>query len=346
MTAAMKAMLVREHGGPGAITASQLPRPEPGVGEVLLQVRATALNHLDVWCRQGIPGIKLPLVLGCDVAGEVAEVGPGVEHIGQGDKVLVSPGLSCNTCRYCLKGLDNLCRFYHILGAGRNGGYAEYVSVPAVNCLPIPEPLDFYEAASVPLTFLTAWHMLVSRTGLRPGETVLVVGGGSGVGVAAIQIAKLLRAYVFATVGNEEKAAKAKEMGADAVIVHSRESIVDQVKQLTGKAGVNVVFEHVGPAVFSDCLSSLAVNGRLVTCGATTGPTAEIDITRLFMKHQSIYGSIMGTKAELIELLPFFTQGLLRPVVYKVLPLSEAVRAHELMESRQHFGKIVLDPMQ
>jgi len=344
MKASMKAMLVREHGSPSVIKPEEVHTPRPGIHEVLLKVRGCALNHLDVWVRSGLPGVKLPLILGCDVAGELVERGQGVSHLTEGDRLLVDPGLSCGICRECLDGNENLCRHYHILGAGRDGGYAEYVTVPAANCFPIPEGLDFHQAASIPLVFLTAWHMLVARAGIKMNETVLVVGGGSGVGTAAIQIAKLHRCQVIATVGSQEKAKLASELGADHVIIHTEQNIAEEVRKITGKQGVGIVFEHVGPAVFADCLASLAINGRLVTCGATTGPRAEVDITRLFMKHQSIFGSIMGTKRELIELLPFFSQGLLKPVVDRVLPLADAVKAHEILESRKQFGKVVLDP--
>lgn len=340
----MKAMVVREHGPANVIQPGEVETPKPGPNEVLLKVRGCALNHLDVWTRSGIPGIKLPLILGCDVAGEVIELGSNVGHLKNGDAVLVSPGLSCGVCKECMAGNENVCRYYHILGSGRDGGYAEFVSVPAANCFAVPKGLNFHQAASIPLVFITAWHMLITRVQLKMNETVLVVGGGSGVGSAAIQIAKLLRCRVIATVGNEEKGKLARELGADEVIIHSRQSIADEVKKLTNKSGVEVVFEHVGPAVFGDCLAALATNGRLVTCGATTGAKAELDITRLFMKHQAVYGSIMGTKREFADLLPFFATGELKPVVDTILPLAEAPRAHEILEARRQFGKVVLDP--
>jgi len=344
MKATMKAMLVEAHGGPEVIKPREVTTPKPGFGEVLLRVRGCALNHLDVWVRSGIPGIKLPLILGCDVAGEVVERGEGVTNLATGDKVMVDPGLSCGVCRECLSGEENLCRQYHILGAGRNGGYAEYVCVPAVNCFPIPDHLTFPQAASIPLVFLTAWHMLLTRAQMKPNETVLIVGGGSGVGTAGIQIGKLFHCRVIATVGNDDKAVRARELGADEVIVHSRQKISEEVKKLTAKAGVDVVFEHVGPAVFTECMNSLAINGRLVTCGATTGPKVEVEVPRLFMKHQTIYGSVMGTKREMFAFLPYFEKGLLKPVVDTVLPLADARKAHEMMNERNHFGKLVLDP--
>ncbi len=337
-------MVVREHGQASVIKAEEVHTPKPGTHEVLLKVRGCALNHLDLWSRKGIPGIKLPLILGCDISGEVVEKGHGVTHINEGDPVLVSPGLACGVCKQCIAGAENLCRYYHILGSGRDGGYAEYVCVPAVNCLPMPATLSFHQAATIPLVFMTAWHMLVSRVGIKMNETVLVIAGGSGVGTAAIQIAKLFRCRVITTVGNEDKAKLATELGADEVIIHSKQKIAEEVKRLTNKAGVDIVVEHVGPAVLPDCLASLALGGRLVTCGATTGAKAEIDINRLFVKHQSIYGSMMGTKRELMDLLPFFNDGTLKPVLDRVFPLTDAPKAHELLEARRHFGKVVLDP--
>lgn len=344
MSGSMKAVVLNKQGPPDVLKTQQVEIPRLAHGEVLIQVRGCALNHLDIWCRRELPGLKLPLILGCDVSGEIVELGEGVSNVKKGDRVLVSPGLSCGTCIQCIDGQENLCRSYHILGAGRNGGYAEYVNVPAVNCFPIPQGLSFHQAAAIPLVFVTAWHMLTSRAKLQMGETLLVIGGGSGVGSAAIQIGKLHHAYVIATVGNEEKAALAKELGADEVIVHSKQKISEEIRRITNKRGVDVVFEHVGPAVFEECLASLAINGRLVTCGGTTGPKVEVDITRLFYKHQTIYGSMMGTKKELAMALPFFSQGKLRPVVDNVYPLDEAKTAHEMLEGRQQFGKILLDP--
>lgn len=344
MSSSMSAMVVREQGDPGVIKRESVPVPSPGPNDALIKVRGCALNHLDVWVRSSLPGVKLPRILGCDVAGEVEQAGSEVRHLKKGQRVLVCPGLSCGVCSYCLDGEEMLCRNYHILGAGADGGYAEFVRVPAANCMDIPGDLDFHQAASIPLVFLTAWHMLVARCRMRLNETVLVIGGGSGVGSAAIQIARLYHCRVIATVGNDDKAKRATELGAHDVINHSKNSIEQEVKRLTNKRGVDIIFEHVGEAVFQDCLASLATNGRLVTCGATTGPKVEVDIPRLFMKHQSILGSIMGTKRELMELLPFFESGDLKPVVDRVLPLADAPKAHEIIQSREHFGKVVLDP--
>jgi NADPH:quinone reductase-like Zn-dependent oxidoreductase len=344
MSSSMTAVRVHNQGTPDVLQIDSVEIPKPKVNQVVLKVKACALNHLDIWCRSGLPGLKLPLILGCDVAGEITTLGEGVTNVKVGDKVLVSPGISCGTCKHCLAGDENLCRYYHILGAGCNGGYAEYVAVPGINCFPIPKGLNFHQAAAIPLVFITAWHMLVTRCQMKMGETVLVIGAGSGVGSAAIQIAKLHHCRVIATAGNDAKAKLAKELGAEEVIIHSKQKIADEIKRLTEKRGVDIVFEHVGPAVFEDCLASLAINGRLVTCGATTGPDVKVNIPRLFYKHQTIYGSMMGTKGEFAHLLPFFDQGLLKPVVDEVMPLKEAKLAHEKMEGRKQFGKLVLDP--
>lgn len=341
----MSAMIVREHGPPSVIKPERIPVPQPENGEALIRVRGCALNHLDIWVRKGVPGISLPRIMGCDIAGTVESVAADVKHLKVGDAVLVSPGISCGSCRECFDGQEMLCRRYHLLGAGRDGGYAEYVCVPAENCFPKPNSLNFHEAAAVPLVFITAWHMLVARCRVKFNETVLVIGGGSGVGSAAIQIARnIFRCHVIATVGNDDKGALARNLGAQDVILHSRQSISEEVKRLTGKRGVDIVFEHVGPAVFGECLASMATNGRLVTCGGTTGADVEVNIPRLFMKHQTIYGSMMGTRGDLLDVLPFFEQGLLKPVLDRVLPLTEAEKAHEIIESRDFFGKLVLDP--
>jgi NADPH:quinone reductase-like Zn-dependent oxidoreductase len=313
---------------------------------VLVEVRAVALNHLDVWTRQGIPGIEVPLphILGNDIAGVVSEVGDLVSSVEPGDRVLLAPGVSCNNCAQCLAGDDNLCPQYDILGYRRPGGYAEYVAAPARNAHPIPPGLSFAQAASIPLTFLTAWHMLVARARVKPGEDVVVLAAGSGVGSAAIQVAKLFGARVIATASTEEKLAAARELGADDTIDYTAEPRFDRVvKRLTEGKGADVVVEHVGTATWGASMASLARNGRVVTCGATTGYDARVDLRHLFYRHLAIYGSFMGRHDELVELLPFFGDGRLRPVVDRVLPLERAAEAHRLMSDRAQFGKLVLE---
>jgi NADPH:quinone reductase-like Zn-dependent oxidoreductase len=342
----MKAVVFSQHGGPEVLRYSEVPEPKIKANEVLVRVRACALNHLDLWVRRGLPGITIPLprIPGSDISGEVAGVGDLVTRVRVGDKVLLAPGLSCGQCQYCVAGNDNLCRQYTIFGYMVDGGCAEYVKSPEVNVIPKPEKLSFEEAAAVPLVFLTAWHMLVGRARLQPGESVLVLGGGSGVGSAAIQVAKAMSARVIATVGSEEKRQKAKELGADDVILHSKQNIADEVKRLTNRRGVDVVFEHVGEATWAMSLASLAVNGRLVTCGATTGFDGRIDLRYLFSRHISVLGSYMGSKADLYQVLELIGRGQLRAVIDRVMPLAQCAEAHARMERREQFGKIVLTP--
>lgn len=341
----MKAVRFHQHGDVNQLRYEDAPDPHPGPGEVVVQVRACALNYLDIWERQGLPGVSLPLphISGADVAGVVVSVGEGVTLVKSGDRTLVCPGLSCMQCEHCFQGKDNLCRRYSVLGFTSDGGYAELLRIPAVNCLPYPEGMDFTEAAAIPLVFLTAWHMLVERCGIRPGEDILVLGAGSGVGSAAIQIAKFFRARVITTAGADEKLEKAKALGADYVIHHSREKIRDEVRKITARRGVDIVFEHPGAATWEDSLACLAHHGRLVTCGATTGYDVRLDLRHLFAKQISVLGSYMGSRHELLEVLKLVRAGHLRPVVSTVFPLKEAARAQAMMERREHFGKIILE---
>lgn len=340
----MKAVRFHTFGGVDVLRYEDAPKPSPGSNEVLLQVKAAALNHLDIWIRNGARERKIPLphIPGSDASGVVAEVGSGVDFIKPGDKVLISPGISCGHCAMCLGGRDNICPTYHVLGTAEDGTYAEFVKIPALNAVAIPAGMDFNEAAAVPLVFLTAWHMLVTLAGLRSGETVLVHGAGSGVGSAAIQIAKLLGARVFTTAGSEEKLAKAKELGAEELIDHARKDFVEEVRRLTDKKGVDVVIEHIGGEVFEKSLTVLAKGGRLVTCGATTEYAGKVDLRYVYSRHLTIYGSYMGTKRELHDVLKFFESRKLRPVIDEVFPLKEGAAAQRRMEARKHFGKIVL----
>jgi len=342
----MKAVVFERFGGPEVLEYRDVPDPAPRADEALIEVKACGINHLDLWVRSGLRGldIEMPHILGNDIVGVVAEVGSVVRHLKTGERVLVLPTLSCGTCPACLAGDDNLCRKYDVIGRKRNGGYAEKVVVPAVNCLPYPENLEWEEAAAVPLVFLTAWHMLVGRARLRPGEDCLVIGAGSGVGSAAIQIARLIGARVIATAGSEEKLTRARDLGAHETIDHAAADIAAEARRLTDKKGVDVVFEHVGGAVFEKALGALARNGRLVTCGATAGNQVALDINLLFGRHLSLLGSWMGRRSELVEVLRFVRDGRLKPVVDSVMPLAEARKAHERIEARQHFGKVVLVP--
>ena len=342
----MRAVYLERFGAPDVLTFGDRPAPSPKPGEALVRVRACGVNHLDLWVRAGLPGLEpeMPHILGNDIVGEITELGAGVTHLAVGQKTLVNPTLSCGHCAACANGDDNLCRSYDVIGRKRNGGYAEFVSVPAVNCLPYPENLAWEQAAAVPLVFLTAWHMLVTRARVRPGEDVLVIGAGSGVGSAAVQIARLHGARVIATAGSPAKLTKARVLGAHETIDHATEDIAARARALTGKKGVDVVFEHVGGPVFEAAVASLARDGRLVTCGDTIGGRATLDLNLLFGRHLTLLGSWMGRRSDLNEALKHVASGALKPVVDAVLPLAEARRAHERIEARDHFGKLVLVP--
>jgi NADPH:quinone reductase-like Zn-dependent oxidoreductase len=340
----MKAVLFREHGGPDKLSYEELPIPQIGPQEVLIRVKACALNHLDIWIRQGSPAYSIPLphVGGSDVSGIVEQVGTQVDGISTDARVFVSPGISCWNCEDCLAGRDNLCRRYHLLGAKTHGGYAEYVNVPFRNVLPIPENVTFEQAAAFPLVSVTASHMLFALAGLRYGETVLVMGAGSGVGMMAVQLAKLAGARVLTTVGSDDKIPKAVILGADAVINHVKEHVAERVRLLTEGRGVDVVIEHIGPEVWDTCVESLRKGGRLITCGATTGADVKLDLRSLYSRQLTLKGSYMGTRAELVKAAELMGQGRLMVVVDRTFPLRNARAAQELMLSRKFFGKIVL----
>ena len=342
----MKAVVFKQHGGPEVLEYTDAPDPSINANEVLVEVKACALNHLDVWARGGLPGIKIPLphILGNDVAGVVREVGELVSWVHAGDEVMLQPGVSCGHCIECLAGRDNLCRDYDMIGYRRDGGYAQLVAAPAVNVIPKPANLSWEEAAALPLVTVTAWHMLVTRAAVQPGEDVLIHAAGSGVGSLGIQIAKLRGARVIATASSDEKLAKAKELGADDVVNYTNADWLKEVKRLTNRKGVDVVFEHTGAATWPGSLASLRSNGRLVTCGATSGFAAETDLRQVFYRHVTILGSFMGSKSELLEAMKFVESGKIRAVVDQSLPLADARRAHELMEGRAQFGKLVLAP--
>jgi NADPH:quinone reductase-like Zn-dependent oxidoreductase len=340
----MRAVAIREHGGPEKLLLEELPDPEVGPGQVRVRVRACALNHLDLWVRRGLPNLRLryPHVLGADIAGEVESVGAGVAGVVVGARALVAPGVSCGCCRDCLAGRDNLCRGYGILGESRDGGYAELCTVPAANLLPFPDGLDFAHAAAIPLAFQTAWQMLVDRARVQPGETVLVLAAGSGVGSAAVQIARLHGATVIATASTQAKLEAARALGAEHTIDHSRADVLAEVRRLTARRGVDVVFEHVGQATWEQSILACARGGRIVTCGATTGYQAATDLRHVFFRQLSILGSTMGSKSVLHPIVDHVRAGRLRPVVDRVLPLAEAAAAHRLLEERAQFGKLVL----
>jgi NADPH:quinone reductase-like Zn-dependent oxidoreductase len=340
----LKAVVFHEFGGLDKLHYEEAPEPVFNDNEALIRVRACALNHLDIWARTGTRGERIPMphISGSDISGEIVKVGNLVKNHQPADKVLIAPGISDGTCEYCTSGWDSLCDNYKIIGYETQGGYAEYVTAPAQNILPIPDNLSFEEAASVPLVFLTAWHMLTTRAHLTAGETILVWGAGSGVGSAAIQVAKILGAKVITTAGSDEKLEKARKLGADWTINHHRQDVPAEVKRVTNGKKANVVFDHVGQATWERSMRSMALGGRLVNCGVTSGGKAEIDIRYVFVRQFSLMGSYMGGRGELIKVLTFFEDGRLRPVVDSVFPLREAAAAQSRMEKSEHFGKIVL----
>jgi NADPH:quinone reductase-like Zn-dependent oxidoreductase len=340
----MKVVRIHQFGGPEVLSYEDAPDPTLRKDQVLVRVRACALNHLDLWVRQGLPGVNLPHILGSDIAGEIVEVGEYISDFKAGQRVLLAPMSFCNHCAKCVAGLQNQCRQYSVLGNSVDGGNCELIAVPAVNIIPIPDSLNFNDAASVPLVFLTAWHMLTGRAAIRPGYTVLVLGANSGVGIAAIQIAKMFHARVITTAGDERKMERARELGADFVINHYQQKISQEVRTITKGEGVDIVIEHVGPATWAESVRSMKAGGTLVTCGATTGPKADLDLRFLFSRQLSLLGSYMGTMGELNEVLGHVFAGRLKPVVDRVFPLSETRAAHEYLAKSQMFGKVVVNP--
>jgi NADPH:quinone reductase-like Zn-dependent oxidoreductase len=340
----MKAVRFHQHGDPGVLCYEDAPDPSPGTGDVVVRVRACALNHLDLWERRGIARIEFPMphISGSDVAGDVVSAPPGTFAAGQ--RVMVQPGMSCGRCEQCLSGRDNECARYQVLGyMNHPGGYAELVAVPLQNILPIPDSIDYVQAAAFPLTFLTAWHMLITRAQMQRGEDVLVLAAGSGVGQAAVQIASLFGARVFATAGSDDKLERARALGASAVIHHHKQDLADEIRRLTNKRGVDIVIEHVGEATWPKSVRAMARGGRLVTCGATTGYNGGIDLRALFAKQLTLMGSYMGTKGELMRVARFFFSGELKPAIDRTYALAEAAAAQQRMEASGQFGKIVLE---
>lgn len=336
---------IKHHGGRDALEWGELRQRPPGPGEVLVRVRACALNHLDLWVRNGVEGhnFPLPLVPGSEISGLVEKTGNGVTDCRPGDSVLLAPGLACGVCEKCLAGAEMLCRHFGILGETQDGGYAEFITVPRRNILPHPRGLSFVESAAIPLTFLTAWHMLVSRASLQRFEDVLIHAAGSGVSSAAIQIARVLGARrIIVTAGSDAKLEKARSLGATHAINYQTTDFVEAVRGIVGKKGVEVVVDHVGGETFERSLELLTWGGRVVLCGATSGAEATLNLRPIFFKSLSILGSTMGSLGELRHLLRLFDAEDLRPVVDRTFPLIEAPQAQDYLEQRRQFGKIVL----
>jgi NADPH:quinone reductase-like Zn-dependent oxidoreductase len=340
----MKAIRIHAHGGPEELRLEDLPEPPFRPDEVRVRVHATSINHMDIWVRTGLPGVRvpLPMIPGVDAAGVVDSVGEAVHHVQPGDRVVVAQGISCGHCAHCLNGSDNLCKDYILIGEHRDGADAEYLVVPARNVIALAPEISFESAAAAGLVFLTAWQMLVDKAQVRPGETVVVHGAGSGVGSAAIQIARLFGARVIATTSSEKKADQARLIGASEVILYPREDVLGSIRRLTEKRGADIIVDHVGTTVWESSIKGLAKGGRLVTCGATSGYEAVTDLRYVFYKQLSILGSTMGRKGDLLRILEFLSEGKLRAVIHAALPLAEVREAHRIVESGEQFGKVVL----
>jgi NADPH:quinone reductase-like Zn-dependent oxidoreductase len=342
----MKALAFNEHGGLDKLRYQDVPDPKTGDGEVLVKVRACALNHLDLFVREGLPGLKLPLPFwsGCDIAGEIAGVGAAVQGVAVGDRVAVNPNLNCGRCEFCTRGEDSLCVTYGILGEHTHGGLAEHVKVDARNVIKLPDHVRFEDAAAFILVNMTAWRMLVTQARLRPGEDLLIIGVGGGVSSTAVQIGKLCGARVWVTSSSDDKLARARELGADECINYAKEDWAKAVFQKTGRRGVDVILENVGAATWQGSIRSLAKGGRLVTCGATSGPIGETDIRLVFWKQISIIGSTMASRREFNEVMIQLFRGKLRAIVDSVMPLREGAAAQQKLAEGKQFGKIVLVP--
>jgi NADPH:quinone reductase-like Zn-dependent oxidoreductase len=340
----MKAICFKEHGGPDVLTYCDFEEPTAVRGHVVVDVEAASINHLDLFVRRGMPGVKIPLphIPGSDAAGVVSAVGEDVAGLSVGDRVLMNPSVSCGHCSFCVRGDASLCETYRLIGETTQGTCCERIAIPARNAIRIPHSLSFTDAASIPLVFLTAWRMLISRGHVSPGEDVLILGASAGVGVAAIQIAKVAGARVFAAASSDEKLELCRELGADVLINYTAEDFVKRVRSETGKRGVDVTVDYIGKDTWVKSLRSLVGGGRLLTCGATTGYDPQTDLRHVFYRQLEVIGSTMGGHNDLMKPLKLILEGRMRPVVGAVFDLQDTAEAHRMMEERRALGKIVI----
>jgi NADPH:quinone reductase-like Zn-dependent oxidoreductase len=342
----MRALALGGVGGLEQLAVREVEEPAVrSATDVKVRVQAAALNHLDLFVASGLPGVEptFPHVVGSDAAGVVEAVGPAVRAVQPADRVMINPGMSCDTCQSCLGGEESLCRSFRLLGEHLPGTMAELVVVPEGNVARVPDAMPVEQAAAFSLVTLTAWRMLTTRARLRPGETVLIWGIGGGVAQAALQIAKLLGAYAIVTSGTAHKLESARALGADAVVDHGRDDVIGEVKRLTGGHGADVVVDSVGERTWPRSLRALRRGGRLVICGATTGPMVDIDLRRLFWHQWTIMGSTMGSRREYREIVRLAGLGRLWPVVDRVVPLAAAVEAFRRLAAGEQFGKLVIE---
>jgi NADPH:quinone reductase-like Zn-dependent oxidoreductase len=342
----MKAVVFHQHGGPEVLHLEDVPDPTPSRDEVLIEVKAASINHIDIFLRRGMPGVKvlMPKIIGSDASGVIRQIGPDVTNLRVGQRVTINPGISCGHCEFCAAGFGSQCVSYAMVGENTDGAYAQLLKVPAHIVLPIPDSFSFEEAAAAPLVFLTAWSMMISKGNIRPGEDVLILGAGAGVGTAAIQIAKMTGCRVFATASSQEKLERATQLGADFVINYKTEEFDKKIRDLTDRRGVDVVVDYIGADTWVRSLRSARRGGRVLTCGATTGFAPQTDLRQIFFRQVQVLGSTMGSHREFLDVMKCVFRGQLKPVIDRVLPLSEAAKGHELIEQRAIFGKIVLTP--
>ena len=342
----MRAVVFHQHGGPEVLRYEDVPDATPARGEVLIEVKATSINHLDIFIRRGMPGVLVPMpkIAGSDAAGLIRELGPDVTGLKVGQRVTINPGISCGHCEFCAAGFGSQCVSFTIMGEHSDGAYAELVKVPAHVVLPIPDSLSFENAAAAPLVFLTAWSMMIGKGNMRPGEDVLILGVGAGVGTAALQIAKMAGCRVFATASSEEKLERARQLGADFVINYKTDEFDRKIRELTHKRGVDVVVDYIGADTWVRSLRSARRGGRVLTCGATSGFAPQTDLRQIYFRQVQVIGSTMGSHREFLDVMKYIFRGQLKPIIDRVLPLSEAQKGHELIEGRSVFGKIVLTP--
>jgi NADPH:quinone reductase-like Zn-dependent oxidoreductase len=342
----MKAIAIHENGGPDVLRYEDRPDPAPGAHEVLIEVRAASVNHIDVWIRKGLPGMRFPfpLIPGCDAAGIVRVVGERVFGLSPGMRVVINPGISCGHCEFCAAGFGSQCDTFSMVGENCDGSYAQLLAVPAHIVLPIPDTLTFDEAAAAPLGTLTAWSMMVNKGNIRPGEDVLILAVGAGVGTAALQIAKLTGCRVFAAASTDAKLERAKQLGADFLINYAKEDFDKKIRDLTNRRGVDVVVDYIGAETWVKSLRSARKGGRVLTCGATTGYDPKTDLRQIFYRQVQVIGSTMGSHRDFLDAMRCVFRGQIKPVIDRVLPLSRVREGHEALEARSFFGKIVLRP--
>jgi len=342
----MKAVVFDRHGGPEVLRSEDVPEPAPARGDVVIEVKAASINHIDIFLRRGMPGIKVPMpkIIGSDAAGVIREIGLEVSGLKIGQRVTINPGISCGHCEFCAAGFGSQCLTYAMVGENTDGAYAQLLKVPSHIVLPIPDSISFEDAAAAPLVFMTAWSMMVNKGNIRPGEDVLILGAGAGVGTAAIQIAKMVGCRVFAAASTEEKLQRAKQLGADFLINYKTEEFDKKVRDLTNRRGVDVVVDYIGADTWVRSLRSARRGGRVLTCRATTGFAPQTDLRQIFFRQVQVIGSTMGSHREFLDVMKCVFRGQLKPVIDRVLPLEEARKGHELIEARSVFVKIVLTP--